>query len=191
MNITVRLADAEDADAVAEAHTAAWRIGYRGLISDTYLDDDRHATLRLERWRRRLREGPPAGGDRLNEIFVAELDGCVVGFGHAGREYLESGESSTRGEVYGFYLHPDAWGSGAADPMMAACLASLRSRFGEAVLWVLRDNPRARRFYERTGWSCGTGDQFVEQDWELPPLSDTATVDHPPVREVQYRIRFG
>jgi RimJ/RimL family protein N-acetyltransferase len=24
---------------------------------------------------------------------------------------------------------------------------------GDAVLWVLEDNPRARRFYEREGWA--------------------------------------
>lgn len=37
---------------------------------------------------------------------------------------------------------------------MARCHTSLHSQgFTDAVVWVLRDNPRARRFYERNGWS--------------------------------------
>jgi RimJ/RimL family protein N-acetyltransferase len=29
----------------------------------------------------------------------------------------------------------------------------LRESWRDATLWVLEDNPRARRFYEREGWS--------------------------------------
>jgi RimJ/RimL family protein N-acetyltransferase len=37
---------------------------------------------------------------------------------------------------------------------MRAGLAAMRARAsGDAVLWVLEDNPRARRFYEREGWA--------------------------------------
>ena len=85
-----------------------------------------------------------------------------------------------------FYLHPDAWGSGAADPLMAACLDELRSRFDRAILFVLEANPRARRFYERWGWECGTGDEMVLDRFELPPDDRGATFD--PVVELQYRI---
>jgi ribosomal protein S18 acetylase RimI-like enzyme len=36
---------------------------------------------------------------------------------------------------------------------MHAALDAMRSRgAAEAILWVLDDNPRARRFYEREGW---------------------------------------
>ena len=35
---------------------------------------------------------------------------------------------------------------------MASGLDDLRERFREAVLWVLDDNLRARRFYEKHGW---------------------------------------
>jgi RimJ/RimL family protein N-acetyltransferase len=50
--------------------------------------------------------------------------------------------------------------------------------YGEAVLWVLEDNPRARRFYERTGWSLDGG---VKDDSHLGVS----------VTEVRYRIRLG
>ena len=37
---------------------------------------------------------------------------------------------------------------------MQAGLDAMRARgYRDAVLWVLDDNPRARRFYEREGWA--------------------------------------
>jgi hypothetical protein len=50
--------------------------------------------------------------------------------------------------------------------------------FEEAVLWVLDDNPRARRFYELAGWRLNGA---VKEDTFL----DT------PVREVRYRIALA
>lgn len=185
---SVREAEPSDADAIAAAHVWGWRVGYRGLFPDEYLDADEFETARLERWRawRWADFGGPTA-----QLFVVELSGRVVGFGHAGPERHEptcdqSGLSlrptlsDARGEVYGFYLHPDAWGSGAAAPLMRICEAHLLAHgFTEAVLWVLRDNPRARAFYERAGWRW-TGE---ESEWPGPK-----SVSGPPVTapEVQY-----
>lgn len=36
--------------------------------------------------------------------------------------------------------------------------------FDEAVLWVLDDNPRARRFYERCGWLATGGAKTIHLD---------------------------
>ena len=158
--IEIRPARPDDADAIARAHVDAWRVGYRGLFPDEFLDSTEFESTRFERWR----SGAWANLEG-SALFVPVLDGRVVGFGHAGPERVEpacdvSGSAmeapaaASRGEVYGFYVHPESWGSGVATPLMAACTESLVSAgFTSAVLWVLRDNPRARRFYERVGWS--------------------------------------
>jgi L-amino acid N-acyltransferase YncA len=63
--------------------------------------------------------------------------------------------------------------------LMAATLTRLRaSGFREAILWVLEDNPRTRRFYELAGWREDGGFQEEERLGTL-------------VREVRYRIAFG
>ena len=53
---------------------------------------------------------------------------------------------------------------------MQASLDALRERgFADAMLWVLADNPRARRFYEREGWHDDGGrkrDAFLGVDVE-------------------------
>ena len=183
--IEIREATADDALAIADAHSSAWEVAYRGVVPDSVLDDPAMREARIAGWTRRLNEGPPVGaGDPDNRVFAGLVDRRVVGFGHAGREAPREG-SEHRGEIYGFYLHPDAWGSGAGAALMEVCLAELRGRFETAVLWVLRDNPRARRFYEKTGWSTtGEAIQFEGAIMPgVPPLPE-------PLDEVQYRIEL-
>lgn len=53
-------------------------------------------------------------------------------------------------------VHPDRWGRGLAATAMAAAVADMARRgTPEAFLWVLEENDRARRFYERLGWQAG------------------------------------
>jgi GNAT superfamily N-acetyltransferase len=156
------------------------------VFPDHYLDSPEFERERVERWRAWT-------WHELNdsELYVAVLDDRVVGFSHFGpeREQPECDQSGTdqistnvssAGEVYGFYLHPDAWGSGAAAALMERSVERLTARrHTMAVLWVLRDNPRARAFYEKVGWHA-SGRQMM---WEGPQ-----TASHPPdpVAEVQY-----
>jgi GNAT superfamily N-acetyltransferase len=51
------------------------------------------------------------------------------------------------------YVRPAAWGVGVADRLHERAVEALRAAGVEvAQLWVLEENRRARRFYERHGW---------------------------------------
>ena len=100
---------------------------------------------RAANWRRWLSDRRPR-----RAVFVAEEAARPVAFSWVG----ESREAADEGELYAIYALPEAWGSGAGPALMAAAVGALRSAgFRSAALWVLDDNPRARRFYEREGWS--------------------------------------
>ncbi len=171
----VRHAEAADADACARAHVDAWRTAYRGLVPDSFLDDPTFETQRFDMWR--AWTWPRQTG---TQVFVPELDGEVVGFSMVGPD--RDGRHSRCGEVYAFYMHPSVWGSPAATATMTRSTEHLRSAgFTEAVLWVLRDNPRARRFYEKTGW-VATGDETM---WDGPVSGATLPE---PIAETRYRI---
>ncbi len=148
--IEIRPLAAVDVDVVAELHVESWRVAYRGIVPDDLLDGEPFRASRFERWRSRRFDDEPQGCATL----VAELDGAVVGFADVGPERPQAdGRERGWGEVYAFYLHPSAWGSGAAAPLMAACVQRLADAgFADAALWVFRDNARARAFYARTGW---------------------------------------
>jgi GNAT superfamily N-acetyltransferase len=57
------------------------------------------------------------------------------------------------GELYAIYVDPDSWSTGVGRALIARAEERLAEEYDEATLWVLDDNPRARRFYERAGWA--------------------------------------
>jgi GNAT superfamily N-acetyltransferase len=65
-----------------------------------------------------------------------------------------AGHAGETGELYALYVAPAWWSAGAGRALMASVLAALgEARYLRAVLWVLADNARARRFYERAGFA--------------------------------------
>ena len=67
------------------------------------------------------------------------------------------------GELYAINVDPDHWGTGAGRTLLAAAQAELtRLDYTEAVLWVLPDNARARRFYEVAGWTTDGTQRTIE-----------------------------
>ena len=138
--MTVRPARPGDARAIAEVHVRTWQAAYRHALPADVLDslsvDERQA-----QWRTWLEEGANA--------WVALEDDGVVGFVAVGPSRTEE----DAGELYAIYVLPERWGSDAARELMAAGVGWFREQqYVTAMLWVLADNPRARRFYEREGW---------------------------------------
>ena len=138
--MTVRAAGPEDARGIAEVHVRTWQAAYRHAFPAEVLDglsiDERELG-----WLEGLEEGM--------DIWVADDGEAIVGFAAAGPSRTE--EESV--ELYAIYVLPEHWGSGAARELMAAAIGSfVEGQYATAMLWVLADNPRARRFYEREGW---------------------------------------
>jgi GNAT superfamily N-acetyltransferase len=60
------------------------------------------------------------------------------------------------------YVLPEAWGTDVAARLHDAALAALAAAgVARARLWVLEENTRARRFYERCGWSADGSTRVV------------------------------
>jgi ribosomal protein S18 acetylase RimI-like enzyme len=147
----VRDARPEDMDGIADAHIAGWQIGYRGLVPDDAIGEE-FAASRRSGWAARGRRIEAAGPE--DGLLALLDDGRAIGFAHVGEERTQDGTETGHGELYGFYVHPDHWGSGAAAALIIAAEDRLRQLgFSDAVLYVFRDNPRARRFYEKAGWA--------------------------------------
>jgi ribosomal protein S18 acetylase RimI-like enzyme len=154
-DVEVRPLAPDDAPAVGRLHVRAWQAAYRGIMPDDFLDglraDDREAM-----WRRIASE-PPA----RSFLFVVERDAEVVGFASVGPANPPT-DGDGIGELYAINVDPDAWGSGAGAALLVEATDGLRRLgFEAAVLWVLPANQRARRFYERNGWSA-TGEEKIE-----------------------------
>ena len=161
-----RLAIPDDARAIAEVHVRSWQAAYRGVVADEFLD-----SLDVDR-RVEMIEGVIR--DESKGLLVAEQDGHVAGFSMLAASYDEGW-----GEVLAIYASPDHWGVGVGYELMAASVEWLHEQgYQRAMLMVLEDNPRARTFYERQGWSLGKririenigGRDLTEVRYEKDPL---------------------
>jgi GNAT superfamily N-acetyltransferase len=165
--MTVRDAQPGDERAIAATRVRGWQTAYRGVVGDEHLDAmsvDADAT----RWATLLAEQ-----DRYSRTLVVEDDGgVVVGFCSIGPDRTVDRDAAyavtalavpgTVGEVYALYVDPGHWGTGVSDELMRAALTSLRhDGWVRANLWLLAQNPRARRFYERHGWVADGGRQTL------------------------------
>jgi ribosomal protein S18 acetylase RimI-like enzyme len=166
MAATIRPATVADAAAIGTMHVRAWRVGYRGIMPDAYLDDLQPAQ-REAMWRDLLGRDDP---DR--HCLVLEHDGRLVGSAAFG----PSRDAATAdGELYSLNVDPDEWGRGHGGRLLREVADGLRAAgYPEAVLFVVVENARARRLYESDGWTVDGA----------PVTEEVLGVE---VREVRYR----
>ncbi|PZG19261.1 N-acetyltransferase [Micromonospora craterilacus] len=147
---TIRREEPADAEAIAQVHVRGWQAGYAGIMPDEVLD-----RLNPVAWAQRRRNLGTADPDHPFTTLLAEIDGQLAGFTTFGpyRNNQDRGDlDPAYGEVLAMYVTPDHWGDGTATALLAAARAGLIERgWTEYRLWVLADNQRARRFYQRAG----------------------------------------
>lgn len=150
--VTIRAGVRADADGITDVQVASWRAGYAHVFPERVLYADNFDSSRRAFWTA-WRFAP---GHRIAVAAHRKGDGGrIVGFASFGPERERARGFTGRGEVWALYLHPDEWGTGTASRLMEHTEVRLRAEgFDTAVLWVLEDNPRARRFYEKHGWTA-------------------------------------
>lgn len=134
----IRIARETDAEGLVHAHEAAWDAALAPIVGSR-LDELAPLAQRVEGARGSLAD-PPENA----RAWVAERGGGIVGMATAHDDELRS-----------LYVAPVAWGTGVAQELMGAALEWMAGRgVREAFLWVGEENRRARRFYEREGWTA-------------------------------------
>ena len=143
MSTQYRKATSEDRLAIADLHAESWRHTYRGAYRDEFLDgpvfDDRRAV-----WEKRLSE-PPAN----QFVVVAEEEGRIVGLACA-----YGGDDEQWGTLLdNIHVQPELHGNGIGTGLVAEVVNWCLAHHPDSGLWlwVVGQNHRARRFYERLG----------------------------------------
>ncbi|MDA1193234.1 MAG: GNAT family N-acetyltransferase [Candidatus Poribacteria bacterium] len=145
MNLVIRTAVPEDASRLAHIEVVSWRTAYHGLMPDAYLAELSDVE-KAGAWYRHLAKHRDS---TVRRTFVAIQDDEATGFVSVGVDPDELND----GLVYLIYLLPERWGTGIGTGLMNVATAHFRTvGLDRANLWVLRENLRARRFYERLGW---------------------------------------
>ncbi|HLW54745.1 MAG TPA: N-acetyltransferase [Candidatus Angelobacter sp.] len=142
--MSFRDATAEDADAIAHLHAESWRSAYRGTFSDDFLDHQVHQE-RAAAWNARFSGAESRGFFVLLAESAGQIEGfaCVFPADHA---------------IFGSYvdnLHvqPKLTGRGLGRRLLSEVARRLMAEgFPDGMyLWVVEQNQRALRFYERAG----------------------------------------
>ncbi|MFI5285890.1 MAG: GNAT family N-acetyltransferase [Candidatus Dormibacteria bacterium] len=162
-DIAIRDATPSDAEAIAALHLASWLAAYRGIVPDECLNT---VTIqsRVTRWRRAL----SAAESPLIETVVAVDRATILGVCSSGLRRQPA--SSDVGEVYALHVRPDCRRHGFGKLLLDGAVRRLATRgLTGAVLWVLRENASARRFYEAQGWSF-TGEERTDdrEGYDIP-----------------------
>lgn len=121
----------------AYVHWKSWQEAYKGIIDESYLQ-----AFTLEkcesiayRWK--------------DNIIVAKDGERVVGFAGYGVNRDEGLHDA--GEVFAIYILSEYYGKGVGYALMSEALTRL-GEFSRVAVWVLEDNDRAIRFYQRCGF---------------------------------------
>ena len=128
----------------AFVHWKSWQESYRGIVDDGYLDRMTLAQTEEKafRWR--------------DNILVAKDGERVVGFVGYGPA---SGEEGT-GEIFALYVLEEYQRRGIGYALMREALSRLEG-CRVVVLWALKENDKAIRFYERVGFLPDGGEKEI------------------------------
>jgi GNAT superfamily N-acetyltransferase len=175
--VHIRPASTADAEAVALVRRDSWRAAYAGIVRAEIIERvteprdavRERAMFAAMPWRRMLVAEAPAGTAELGRPAVGGDPAlapvtAVVGYASYGPERdvdgtpgpfpggQDSAEASVA-ELYALYVAPEWWSTGTGRALMDRVLAEVRAEgYPRIVLWVLTENARARRFYERCGF---------------------------------------
>ncbi|MCT2593429.1 GNAT family N-acetyltransferase [Streptomyces sp. N2-109] len=168
-----------DVGAVAAVRVRGWQHAYAGLMPQEYLD-----SLSSEGDAGERRRAFTRTREVISNFVAEDTAGRITGWAALG-PYREgdlppAGRPFTSdGEVYALYVHPESIGTGTGRALMDVCLRQAEARsFPRVLLWVVKGNARARRFYERAGFHP----DGAEESYDVQGV---------PVPEVRYAKRLA
>jgi ribosomal protein S18 acetylase RimI-like enzyme len=161
--ILVREMALDDCDRVSEIRIRGWQHAYRGLMPQPYLD----ALSVAEDAERRRTFFVRAGSEVVN--LVAERAGEVVGWACHG-PYRDGEIRTDDAELYAIYVDAGQFGAGIGQSLLREAVRRCAdAKHPRMLLWVLKGNDRARRFYERAGFTADGAEEPSDVDGVAVP----------------------
>ena len=140
----IREATPDDIPGIARVHVDTWRTAYPGIVPAEHM-----AGLSYERSEARWREHAFIEGTG-RFVYVAEDAMWIVGSASGGPE--RDGIPGYDGELYGLYVLEAYQRRGIGRELMRTVSQRLvADGFRAMIIWALKENRRARAFYEAMG----------------------------------------
>ncbi|HWM40378.1 MAG TPA: GNAT family N-acetyltransferase [Streptomyces sp.] len=166
----VRRMTAADIEAVSELRVRAWQFAYADLMPRSYL-----ASMSVAEDAARRREMFAAGPGTVTNLLTEADGGRITGWAALGPYRPEGphghGRPHEDAELYALYVRPELIGTGVGRALMSTCLERAAAQdFPRLLLWVIRANARARRFYEHAGFALDGAQDTHDVEGTRVPL---------------------
>lgn len=126
---------------ISSIYERSWKHAYKNMIPQAYLD-----SIPPGQWVN------IANKTGMNHLVVIE-DGQMIGTAGFCRSRWE--KYSDYGEIVSIYFLPAYMGKGYGRLLLNRCMEELKQcGYDKILLWVLEENHRARKFYEKNGFIC-------------------------------------
>lgn len=144
--------------AMSLIHALGWRDTYAGYVPDAYMARE----ITDVRWVDQFRADYETGRCHGLLLYRADVPVACINYGPARTENLNAGTASSFpnddyrdwGEIISFYTHPEERGKGYGGLLFEEAVSRLRALgFHRQFVFVLRENEKARRFYQRHGFA--------------------------------------
>ena len=148
MNIVIKKMETDaEIKGKAYVHWKSWQEAYSGIVDQRYLD-----SLTLDKCEK-------IAFRRTDNVIIAKDGDSVIGFVGFGK--YRNDELENAGEVFAVYILSQYYGKGIGYRLMQAALSELAD-YSKIAVWVLKENTRAIRFYERCGYRFDGREQIIE-----------------------------
>lgn len=152
---TVGIPRAAEAEALARVHVRGWEVAYGHLLAGEQWFGQEAIRRRTTQWTRWLT--PSTGGNDDGTYRVGrDAEGSVIGLA-ASWPPRDPPPAPPR-ELSVLYIDEAWFGTGLGRVLAEAILEG-----GPASVWVAEENPRARRFYEKLGFTLDGAARVEEQ----------------------------
>lgn len=142
-NIIIRDIKKEDIPQVVDIQISGWRAAYKGMIDDEYLEN-MNAEKKIKMREKDYKE---------TRFIVAEIGKEIVGFCRYTDNMEKTPETKEADcELRALYVKPELKHNGIGKRLFEHVVNEFK-HMGKTkmVLWCLKDNALARRFYEKMG----------------------------------------
>ena len=153
MEFIIRKALPEDVDDYTDCGVSCWQSAYRGIVPEEYLANMKKQ--RLEKNRKALTD--PGDCEYYCAIYGERMIGILV----INKNHSEN--------FWAIYLIEEFWGKGYGKKLLDFAVDELKSAGHKKIcLWVFEENYRARRFYEKHGFSFDRTKKVVDKYGGVP-----------------------
>jgi GNAT superfamily N-acetyltransferase len=157
-DVSVRIAWADDADAIAAVQARAWATAYAGLVPAA-------GELREADFAQLWRDALTRPADARHRALVALERNRVVGFAITTPATDPDCDGVTDGELMELTIDADERGRGHGSRLLQAAVDTMAAdRFTRAVTWLVADDDELRAFLTETGWAPDGAHRTLDLD---------------------------